>query len=69
METMQRYSDTKKFKAIVQSLDIQCRNAKAVVVKTIRTPLFIPINGNFVVNGFVLDIIRCFINSTIENIP
>ena len=29
------------FKAIIQSLDIQCRNAKAVVVKTIRTPLFI----------------------------
>jgi hypothetical protein len=27
------------------------------------------INGNFVVNGFVLDIIRCFINGTIENIP
>ena len=38
---MQRYSDTKKFNAILQSLDIQCRNAKTVVVKTIRTPFFI----------------------------
>jgi hypothetical protein len=38
---MQRYSDTKMFKAILQSLDIQCRNAKTVVVKTIRTPFFI----------------------------
>ena len=41
METIRRFSDTIKFKSIVQSLDIQCRNAKAVVVKTIRTPLFI----------------------------
>ena len=41
LETMQRYSDTKKFNAILQSLDIQCRNAKTVVVKTIRTPFFI----------------------------
>jgi hypothetical protein len=38
---MQRYSNTKMFKAIIQSLDIQCRNAKTVVVKTIRTPFFI----------------------------
>jgi len=40
-ERIRRFSDAIKFKAIVQSLDIQCRNAKAVVVKTIRTPLFI----------------------------
>jgi len=39
--TGRRFSETIKFKAIVQSLDIQCRNAKAVVVKTIRAPLFI----------------------------
>ena len=38
---IRRFSETIKFKAIVQSLDIQCRNAKVVVVKTIRTPLFI----------------------------
>ena len=38
---IQRFSDTKKFKAILQLLDIQCRNAKAVVLKIIRTPLFI----------------------------
>ena len=39
--TRRRFSETIKFKAIVQSLDIQCRNAKVVVIKTIRTPLFI----------------------------
>ena len=41
MERIQRFSDAKKFKAILQLLDIQCKNAKAVVVKTIRRPLFI----------------------------
>ena len=41
LERIQIFSDAKKFKAILQLLDFQCGNAKAVVVKTIRTPLFI----------------------------